>query len=205
MQTQRYLSDTFADLSQKSPELINEFTSNAETQRHLIKNGEHLLSKMKKIWLFFLNVFTDYFNILIDSISHFVNSLTTLCHKTMEDTFQTIRNYEAARVEYDAYRFDLEVMKTTPGQNANEITSLENDVAVYKERYENLKRDVQIKMKFLDENRITVMRKQLNQFQLAISIYFSGNNEQLQQTMKQMRELKLQESRGSPESFLESP
>ena len=60
-------------------------------------------------------------------------------------------------------------------------------------------------MKFLDENRITVMRKQLNQFQLAISIYFSGNNEQLQQTMKQMRELKLQESRGSPESFLESP
>jgi len=49
------------------------------------------------------------------------------------------------------------------------------------------------------------MRKQLNQFQLAISIYFSGNNEQLQQTMKQMRELKLQESRGSPESFLESP
>ena len=123
----------------------------------------------------------------------------------MEDTFQTIRNYEAARVEYDAYRFDLEVMKTTPGQNANEITNLENDVAVYKERYENLKRDVQIKMKFLDENRITVMRKQLNQFQLAISIYFSGNNEQLQQTMKQMRELKLQESRGSPESFLESP
>lgn len=124
----------------------------------------------------------------------------------MEDTFQTIRSYEAARVEYDAYRFDLEAMKTATGQNANEVASLEHDVSIYKERYDNLKKDVQIKIKFLDENRIVVMRKQLNQFQVAISIYFSGNNEQLQQTMKQMRESKLQDSRESPvESFLESP
>ncbi len=44
MQSQKYLSDTFADLAQKSPELINEFTINAETQRQLIKYGESLLS-----------------------------------------------------------------------------------------------------------------------------------------------------------------
>jgi hypothetical protein len=45
MQSQKNLSDTFADLAQKSPELINEFTLNAETQRQIIKHGESLLSK----------------------------------------------------------------------------------------------------------------------------------------------------------------
>lgn len=184
MQSQKYMSDTFADLAQKSPELIGEFTSNAETQRTLIKNGDHLLN----------------------AISHFTNTLTTLCHKTMEDTFQTIRNYEAARVEYDAYRFDLESIKAMPEDRSNEIAGLERELAIYKERYENLKKDVLIKVKFLDENRIKVMRKQLNQFQLAISIYFSGNNEALQKSLKQLRESKLQEqtiSSPSTESFLE--
>lgn len=46
MQTQQYLTDTFSDLSQKSPELINEFKVNAESQRLLIKSGENLLSNI---------------------------------------------------------------------------------------------------------------------------------------------------------------
>lgn len=185
MQSQRYLTDTFADLAQKSPELITEFTSNAETQRHLIKHGEHLLN----------------------AISHFSNSLSTLCEKTMEDTFLTIRNYEAARLEYDAYRLDLEYLKSLPENRNNEVATLEHDVSIYKERYGNLKKDVQIKIKFLDENRVKVMRKQLNQFQFAIAVYFSGNHEALEQTMRQFRERRINEgsssSMSSPESFLE--
>ena len=122
----------------------------------------------------------------------------------MEDTFLTIRNYEAARLEYDAYRFDLEALKALSENKANEISSLEHEVSIYKERYENLKRDVQIKIKFLDENRVKVMRKQLNQFQFAISIYFSGNQEALEQTMKQFREKRLAEGHSSTSSSLES-
>ena len=38
------LADSFASLSQKTPELIDEFSSNCETQRNLVKNGETLLS-----------------------------------------------------------------------------------------------------------------------------------------------------------------
>ncbi|KAK6317619.1 hypothetical protein J4Q44_G00130190 [Coregonus suidteri] len=40
VQTQHALGDTFTDLSQKSPELRDEFGYNAETQKLLCKNGE---------------------------------------------------------------------------------------------------------------------------------------------------------------------
>lgn len=44
-QTQQLLSDAFNDLSQKNPELREEFLYNSETQRVLYKNGETLLGK----------------------------------------------------------------------------------------------------------------------------------------------------------------
>jgi len=43
--TQKMLADSFSTLSQKTPELVDEFSSNCETQRNLVKNGEILLSK----------------------------------------------------------------------------------------------------------------------------------------------------------------
>jgi len=46
MQTQRALGDVFSELSQKNPELREEFTYNSETQRILCKNGETLLGKI---------------------------------------------------------------------------------------------------------------------------------------------------------------
>ena len=45
MQTQRALGDVFSELSQKNPELREEFTYNSETQRILCKNGETLLGE----------------------------------------------------------------------------------------------------------------------------------------------------------------
>jgi len=42
--TQRTLADAFGDLSQKNPELHDEFTYNAETQKVLARNGDNLLS-----------------------------------------------------------------------------------------------------------------------------------------------------------------
>lgn len=43
LHTQRLLGENFAELAQKSSELIDEFTLNCETQRHLVKHGETLL------------------------------------------------------------------------------------------------------------------------------------------------------------------
>ncbi|XP_071214881.1 arfaptin-2-like isoform X5 [Salvelinus alpinus] len=89
VQTQQALGDTFADLSQKSPELRDEFGYNAETQKLLCRNGEALLG----------------------AINFFVSSINTLVNKTMEDTLMTIKLYEAARLEFDVFHADLAEVK----------------------------------------------------------------------------------------------
>ena len=105
----------------------------------------------------------------------------------MEDTLQTVRGYEAARLEYDAYRFDMESLQSGPRTDAKiqQINDLETELVFYKEKYEKLKKDVQVKIRFLDDNRVNVMKKQLILFQEAIAAYFAGNHKALEASMKQ--------------------
>jgi len=70
-------------------------------------------------------------------------------------------------------------------QKKEHIKNLEQELLVYKQKYEKLKSDVLIKTKFLDENRIKVMRKQLVLFQSAMSAYYSNNSNALEEIMKQ--------------------
>lgn len=116
--TQHALAEAFSDLAQKSPELQEEFLYNAETQRNLTKNGE----------------------VLLNAINFFISTVNTLCNKTIEDsklrrveedqitqitqtTFPfaaliTIRQFESARIEFDAYRMDLELASGPANEEA---------------------------------------------------------------------------------------
>ena len=67
MQTQRSLGDMFSELSQKNPELREEFTYNSETQRVLCKNGETLLGGV-----LFLCFFVDCFQTKSLSVMEFI-------------------------------------------------------------------------------------------------------------------------------------
>uniref|UniRef100_A0A3P8SR56 ADP-ribosylation factor interacting protein 2a n=1 Tax=Amphiprion percula TaxID=161767 RepID=A0A3P8SR56_AMPPE len=182
VQTQQALGDTFTDLSQKSPELQDEFGYNAETQKLLCKNGEALLG----------------------AINFFVSSVNTLVNKTMEDTLMTIRLYENARLEFDAYRSDLEELSLGPRDAAAmvRIEMAQHDYQVHRDKYERLRSDVTIKLKFLEENKVKVMHKQLLLFHNAISAYFAGNQQQLEQTLIQFN-VKLKPPGSDKPSWLE--
>ncbi|XP_008424549.1 arfaptin-2-like isoform X4 [Poecilia reticulata] len=182
VQTQQALGDTFTDLSQKSPELQDEFGYNAETQKLLCKNGEALLG----------------------AINFFVSSVNTLVNKTMEDTLMTIRHYENARLEFDAYRSDLEELSLGPRDAAAmvRIEMAQQEYHTYREKYERLRSDVSIKLKFLEENKVKVMHKQLLLFHNAISAYFAGNQQQLEQTLIQFN-VKLKPPGSDKPSWLE--
>ncbi|XP_051966192.1 arfaptin-2-like isoform X1 [Xyrauchen texanus] len=182
VQTQQALGDTFSDLSQKSPELQDEFGYNAETQRLLCKNGETLLG----------------------AINFFVSSINTLVNKTMEDTLMTIKTYENARLEYDAYRTDLEELSAGPLDAAAmmRIEMAQQQYQIHREKYERLRSDVTIKLKFLEENKVKVMHKQLLLFHNAISAYFAGNQQQLEQTLRQFN-VKLKPPGSDKPSWLE--
>ncbi|XP_062408328.1 arfaptin-2-like isoform X2 [Sardina pilchardus] len=182
VQTQQALGDIFADLSQKSPELQDEFGYNAETQKLLCKNGETLLG----------------------AINFFVSSVNTLVNKTMEDTLMTIKMYENARLEFDAYRADLEELSAGP-RDAGTMVRMEmaqQQYQVQREKYERLRSDVSIKLKFLEENKVKVMHKQLLLFHNAISAYFAGNQQQLEQTLRQFN-VKLKPPGSDKPSWLE--
>ncbi|XP_060753698.1 arfaptin-2a isoform X6 [Neoarius graeffei] len=182
VQTQQALGDTFADLSQKSPELQDEFGYNAETQKLLCKNGETLLG----------------------AINFFVSSINTLVNKTMEDTLMTIKMYENARLEYDAYRTDLEELSAGPRDAVTmvRIELAQQEYQIHRDKYERLRSDVTIKLKFLEENKVKVMHKQLLLFHNAISAYFAGNQQQLEQTLRQFN-VKLKRPGSDRPSWLE--
>ncbi|XP_029464700.1 arfaptin-1 isoform X4 [Rhinatrema bivittatum] len=165
VQTQRLLGDAFADLSLKSLELHEEFGYNADTQKLLAKNGETLLG----------------------AINFFISSVNTLVNKTIEDTLMTVKQYEIARIEYDAYRTDLEELNLGP-RDATTLPKIEQSqqlFQVHKEKYDKMRNDVSIKLKFLEENKVKVLHNQLVLFHNAIAAYFAGNQKQLEQTLKQ--------------------
>jgi len=195
--TQRQLADSFTELGQKSPELQEEFAYNAETQKALVRNGETLLG----------------------ALNFFISSINTLCNKTMEDTLTTVKAYETARIEYDAYRNEMEVFNPSittqpsagaapsPSNGLGDASSAaraldtQANFSMHKDKFEKLRSDVTIKLKFLDENKIKVMHKQLLLFHNAISAYFSGNQSALDATLKQFN-IKLKVSGDKP-SWLE--
>ncbi|XP_045204085.2 arfaptin-2-like isoform X1 [Mercenaria mercenaria] len=182
VQTQRALGEAFSEQAQRSAELQDEFTYNCETQRALVRNGETLLGAM----------------------NFFTSSVNTLISKTMDDTLITVKNYETARLEFDAYRADMEHQNLAPRDSANIAKSeeLKRKFEGQKEKYDKLRADVAIKLKFLDENRIKVMHKQLLLFHNAISAYFSGNQSALEATLKQFN-IKLKAPNAESPSWLE--
>ena len=134
VQSQRCLADAFADLGMKSPELQDEFNYNSESQRSLVKNGE----------------------VLLGALHFFTSNLTTLVHKTMEDSIMTVKAYESARIEYDAYRTDLESTQAGPRTAVTAVKAEEaqQQYNMQKEKFDRLRGDLAIKLRFLEENKV---------------------------------------------------
>ncbi|XP_057700510.1 arfaptin-1 [Corythoichthys intestinalis] len=182
LRTQKQLGDAFADLSLKTPELHEEFAFNAETQKLLSKNGETLLS----------------------AINFFIDSVNTLVDKTIEDTIINIKQYELARVEYDAYRTDLEELNLGP-RDATTLPKIElaqQHYQTHRDKYQKMRDDVSVKLKFLEENKVKVLHKQLMLFHNAVAAYYSGNQQQLEQTLQQFH-IKLKAGGAQRPSWLE--
>ena len=134
IQSQRGIAEAFTDLGMKSPELQIEFNHNAESQRSLVHNGE----------------------VLLEALNFFTSNLTTLVHKTMEDSIMTVKAYESARIEYDAYRKDLETTETGPRTAAttSKAEEAKQQFDVQKEKFDRLRGDLAIKLRFLEENKV---------------------------------------------------
>ena len=135
LDTQKSLAEHFAFMSVRAPELHTEFHYNAETQKVVARNGDTLLAAAK----------------------FFVSNMHTICTKTMEDTLQTVKTYESVRLSYDAYRTEVEELreKSQSSQKAaGQLPVLAAEFEKHKKKFEQLRHDVDVKLKLLDENKV---------------------------------------------------
>lgn len=150
----------FNHLRNPNLSLMDDFKKNAIALNIAIKNGEKLIT----------------------ALNFYCSNLSTLINKTIEDTLATISQYESARLEYDAERNSLNFISPTAQTSINYSS---DTLELARMRYEQLKEDVQIKMKFLEENTIKVVHKQLLLFNGAFASYTSGNTAALDSTLKE--------------------
>lgn len=100
---------------------------------------------------------------LLGALNFFTSSVNTLCNKTIEDTLQSVRQYEAARIEYDAYRTDLESLMPK-ADGAVDFDEAQKNFEAHRQNFMKLRAEVTIKMKFLDENRVSYLYKIVRNF-----------------------------------------
>lgn len=72
-----------------------------------------------------------------------------------------------SRLEFDAYRSDLEELSLGPRDAAAmvRIEMSQHDYQVHRDKYERLRSDVTIKLKFLEENKVCKKKKKIHAFQ----------------------------------------
>ncbi|XP_068443809.1 arfaptin-1-like [Clinocottus analis] len=180
--TQRALGDAFAELSLKTPALHVEFGVNADAQKFLSKSGETLTA----------------------SIIAFTSDMNTLVNKTIEDTMINAKSYEAARVEYDAYRVDLEELNLGP-RDAITLPRLElaqKDFQSQRGRYQKSRDDLSVKVKLLQENKVKVLHNQLVLLHAAVAAHSLSCQSFLEENIRRAAE-HLQAPDGDAPSWLE--
>uniref|UniRef100_A0A8C6TSS6 AH domain-containing protein n=1 Tax=Neogobius melanostomus TaxID=47308 RepID=A0A8C6TSS6_9GOBI len=139
--TQKALGDVFADLSIKTPALHAQFGLNAKAQRYLSKSGDTLS----------------------EAVNSFTSDMNTLVNKTIEDTMFNAKQYEAVRIEYDAYRVDLEELNLGPRDTVTvpKLEQAQTSFQLQRERYERSRNDLSVKLKLLEENKVKVLHNHL--------------------------------------------
>uniref|UniRef100_A0A3B4UBK3 Arfaptin-1-like n=1 Tax=Seriola dumerili TaxID=41447 RepID=A0A3B4UBK3_SERDU len=166
--TQKTLGDAFTELSLKTPTLHVEFGVNAEAQKFLSKSGETLTA----------------------AINSFTSDMNTLVNKTIEDTMINAKQYEAARIEYDAYRVDLEELNLGPRDTVTlpKLEQAQKDFQSQRERYQMIRDDLSVKVKLLEENKVKVLHNQLWLFHGAVAAHSLSCHHFLEQNIRQVGE-----------------
>jgi len=77
--------------------------------------------------------------------------------------FKKFFNINFFRIEYDAYRSDLEMLAQMPRTDSStvRVDDAQQNYQRHKEEFEKLRSDVIVKLKFLDENRVSTFFSKL--------------------------------------------
>ncbi|CAL8326066.1 unnamed protein product [Lota lota] len=182
--TQKSLGNAFADLSVKSPTLHVEFGVNADVQHFLSKRGEEQAV----------------------AVGSFSSEINTLVSRTIEDTMMNVKQYHSHRVEYDAYRCDLEELNLGPRDvsTQSKLEQAERNLQNQRKRYLKSRDDLSVKLQLLKENKVKVLQRQLLLLQSAGASHNLSCHQHLQDKLQE-RSMQLDScSALNPLSWLET-
>merc|ERR1711935_597262 len=162
--TKRAMAEVFTDLSHKQRELEGEMLANGQA----------------------FNAVNEHSNTLVKTLETFTDGLKTLVERTIQDSLDTITKYEKTRVEFDAYRTNMEEVQMAPRRDmtGHKLREAQMQMDRARAEYERKRQDVAVKLQLLDENRIKVMRQQLVLLHSATVAYFNGAHDKLAESLK---------------------
>ncbi|EYB87179.1 hypothetical protein Y032_0267g759 [Ancylostoma ceylanicum] len=163
-QAEKNLAESLHLLSEKETAIKSQVTTTSDSMRRV----------------------ADHAAALENCLRYFLSSIETLHGKTIVDTLETIYATEAARIEYDVYRHELDSLQSQATASPTAIQIAGERAAQQRDKYERLKADVRVKLRLLEENRVQVMTKQLEKLQGALAAYFSGNAELLASSVAEL-------------------
>ncbi|CAI5444336.1 unnamed protein product [Caenorhabditis angaria] len=176
-EAEKQLSESFYQLSLKEEALKAQCTTTSETMRGV---GEQASS-------------------LDTCLRFFISSMETVYNQTITDTLHTIYSTESARIEYDVDRNEISSAQESPNSKTLPAGATEK-CQEKREKYENLKKDVRIKMRLLEENRISVVASQLEKLQTALAAYYSGNAKLLEKSVRDLNSIQIPQPSFIPNS-----
>ncbi|XP_029986043.1 arfaptin-1-like isoform X1 [Sphaeramia orbicularis] len=163
--TQKTLGDAFTELSMKTPTLHLEFAVNADAQKFLSKSGQTLT----------------------EAINTFTSDMNTLTNKTIQDTMINAKQYQAARMEYDAYRVDLEELNLGPRDTVTlpKLEEAQKSFQIQRDRYQKNRDDLSIKLKVLEGNKVRILQNHLWLLHSAVASHCLACHSYLEQNIQQ--------------------
>ncbi|XP_030193564.1 arfaptin-1 isoform X1 [Gadus morhua] len=182
--TQKSLGDALAELSVKSPALHVEFGVNADVLHFLSKRGEEQAA----------------------AVGSFSAEIDTLVSRTIEDTMVNVKQYHSHRVEYDAYRCDLEELNLGPRDVTSraKLEQAERNVQDQRRRYLKSRDDLSTKLRLLEENKVKVLQRQLLLLQAAGASHNLSCHQHLQDKLQERSQQLDPSSALNPLSWLET-
>ena len=186
METQRSMSALFQDMVPMfglESELGEDAKQNSSLNRQIAQQGEPLRA----------------------ALTAFIKGLTTVVNVTLDDTLNLWPVYESARMEYDAYRSDVESLTASLAASGGARTNprlerLTRELAPRQKRFETVRHNLKVHLQFFEEHHIGVTKRQLVLLQNAVVAYYTSDKELMDKCLKHFH-IRAPPSRGTGPSL----
>lgn len=104
----------------------------------------------------------------------------------MNDSVQTAKELKIARLTYDSIITDYEKSRHRIVPGSPQSIQIEENMRSHQENYKKIRDQLSIKLRFLEANKVNVMKHHLDLFSKALVAYYQGNGTVLNEILRDL-------------------